>query len=111
MSLSMHINVNGFDWEVLVVDSHDPKLIVDGTSRRGACWCGHQKIALSNELTRTTALMTIGHELTHAFVWSTQSFVPESLNEEDLCNFVALWAAPISELSKRVLDFFWPTGR
>lgn len=95
-------------WEVQLSDPHSPELLVDGIACRGATWCGHQKIYLSKELTRETAKRTIVHELTHACLWSTQAQLQASYSEEYICEFMAIWATPILDTAKEVLDTLFP---
>lgn len=91
----MNITIAGQTWEVFTADAHDPELIADGRTCVGTTWCGHFKIFLSNELRGSRLLRTIRHELTHAFIYSTQCEIPETFNEEQICEFVAIYGEEI----------------
>lgn len=108
MTTQMTITINGTRWTVFKTDSHSPGLIVDGDTCRGACWCGNLTIVLSNELTRATAVRTIRHELTHAWIWTTQAVIPETWSEEDVCELIAIYAQDIAKVALDVLNTLWP---
>lgn len=97
------ITIAGQEWEVFTADAHDPELIADGRACTGTTWCGHFKIYLSNELSGSRLLRTIKHELTHATIYSTQCEVPENFNEEQICEFVAIYGDVIADLAQKIL--------
>lgn len=101
------IDIYGDRWEVDVLDSHDPALFVEGEPCRGAAWLAKQSIALSNELDKRTARRVIIHELTHAYLWSTQGLVPRNMSEEFVCNFLAAYADDILSKAYVVYDNFF----
>ena len=84
--------INGFEWEVHIIPATDPELYVDGDICRGTTWMGKHQIFLSSDLTSSTAKRVIVHELTHAYLFSTQMRVPETFTEEEVCDFIACWA-------------------
>ena len=98
----MILEINHKHWEVKKVPSNDPLLYYDGGFSRGATWCGNQIIALSDDLNLYTAPTVILHELSHAFLASTQVSVPESFSEEQVCNFVADYSKQILEMASSV---------
>lgn len=98
----MNIKIAEQIWEVFTADAHDPELIADGRACLGTTWCGHFKIYLSKELFGSRLLRTIRHELTHAFIFSTQCEVPEAFNEEQICEFVAIYGKEIIEMSDKL---------
>lgn len=91
----MRIHINHLVWEVNIASTTDPELMVDGEMCRGTTWYGKQQIFLAAELNANTALRVIIHELTHAYLYSTQMRIPESFNEEEVCDFMACWAQDI----------------
>ena len=93
------LTIAGQHWQVLTADAHDPELIADGHSCTGTTWCGHFKIFLSNELSGSRLLRTIKHELTHVFIYSTQCEIPETFNEEQICELVAIYGEEIVKIS------------
>ena len=90
------------EWKIYTADAHDPELIADGRACTGTTWCGHFKIFLSNELRGSRLLRTIRHEITHAFIYSSQCEVPETFNEEQICEFVAIYGDKIIEISDEI---------
>lgn len=98
----MRININHLLWEINVVSTTDPELMVDGEMCRGTTWFGKQQIFLAKELNANTALRVIIHELTHAYLYSTQMRIPETFTEEEVCEFVACWGADIISMANEV---------
>ena len=92
---TVELSIFGQPWQVSVLSSNSPDLLVDGSFRRGACWVGHHKIALSMDLTDRTAPEVIGHEIAHAILASTQVTQPDNYDEEALCEFAAFYASYI----------------
>lgn len=104
----MVIEIAGQQWSVLRVESHDPGLFVDGTARQGACWCGKSVIYLATELEGDHVARTVMHELTHACIYATQAAIPETWNEEDVCELFAIYARPMSILCQLVCQTLFP---
>lgn len=104
----MSIDVNGAKWSIEVVDPHDPTMYVDGVNCRGTCWHGTQQIFLSKELNHRTALRVVTHELTHAWIASTQMDVPDAFTEEMVCDFIAIYADDIITMAAKVTHDLWP---
>lgn len=104
----MLIEIAGQQWSVTKVDAHHPGLMVDGTARRGACWCGKAEIYISNEVTGDQVPRVIMHELTHAYIYSTQAVQPESWNEEDVCELIAIYAWEMSVLGRQICEELFP---
>lgn len=98
----MILGINEQTWEVVKVPAHDPLLIVDGQSCAGTTWCGHQKIALSDELSGDHAHRIIAHELGHAILYATQACKPESYSEEDLCEFLGIYSRLLCMLEEDI---------
>ena len=88
----MVIEIAGQQLQVNKVEAHHPGLMVDGTARQGACWCGKAEIYISNEITGDQVSRANMHELAHAYIYSTQAIQPESWNEEDVCEMFAIYA-------------------
>ncbi len=98
----MKKKINGLVWDISIVSGASAELLADGVTCRGTTWCGHQRICLSADLTRQTAKRVIAHELTHAFLWSTQMRIPETFTEEEVCEFVACWGYEIQTMTEEV---------
>ena len=104
----MIIEIAGQQWLVEKVESHHPGLFVDGTARRGACWCGSAEIYISNELKGDQVTRVIMHELAHAYIYSTQAVQPESWTEEDVCELFAIYAGPTCLLCTWICQELFP---
>lgn len=104
------VNINGFVWDVDIVPSESEALTIDGRQCRGATWCGQQRIVLSAMLNQRTARRTITHELSHAFLWSTQVHCQDTYGEEELCDFVACYAAQISRYANDIYTALFSDG-
>lgn len=91
----MVISIANQTWQVYAVESNHPGLFVDGTARRGACWCGDSKIYVSNELEADQIRRVLMHELTHAYIYATQAVTPEAWDEESICELYAIWGMQI----------------
>lgn len=106
----MRIHINHLLWELKVVPTTDPELRVDGELCRGATWYGKQQIFLAAELNANTALRVIIHELTHAYLWSTQMRLPDTFTEEEICEFVACWAFEILDTANSIYTKLYGPG-
>lgn len=98
----MRLHINHLLWELKIAPTTDPELRVDGIMARGTTWYAKQQIFLADELTPNTALRVIIHELTHAYLWSTQMRLPDTFTEEEVCEFVACWAFEILDTANDV---------
>ena len=83
------------EWEANLVNSHNPSLIVDGTVCTGSMWSAQRQIYVSNELDKFALKRTLTHELAHAVVYATQFVTPEQYNEEQMCDFMAIYGETI----------------
>ena len=104
----MKINLEGLTWQVELADAHSPELMVNNEPCRGTTWCGHQRIYISNELPLDCALRVIRHEVTHAYIWSTQISLPKAYDEEYICDFIAMWAPQILAASVTIYAALYP---
>lgn len=61
-----------------------------------------QEIFISNEVTDERKMLTIIHELTHAFhdVYLASQHIKEKFDEEDICCFMASYSQEILDLAK-----------
>ena len=106
----MVIKIAGQQWQVHKVEAHHPGVMVDGTARRGACWCGKAEIYISNEVTGDQVSRVIMHELAHAYIYIyyTQAIQPESWNEEDVCEMFAIYALEMCVQCMTVCQALFP---
>lgn len=91
------------DWDVFLADAHDPELIVDGVDCVGTTWCGHLRIFINKELQGARLHRTVVHEVTHAVIYSTQCEILQKYNEEQLCEFMAIYAELILKISSEII--------
>lgn len=107
----MEIKINNLIWEIKIVPASNPELVTDSYARGGTTWIMQQKIYLSSDLTKNTARLVIAHELTHAFLYSTQMQAEEEMTytEEEMCEFVSKWGEQIFELTDEVYDELYGT--
>lgn len=111
-SLNRNVKEVSFDivgqkWIIQVVDSHDPHMVADGAVCRGCTWVGQSAIYMSNELTDRTFKRVLLHELVHAYLFATQMSVPDAFNEEQLCDFFAIYSEKILDLSNKIEQGFF----
>ena len=85
------------EWNVFFADPHAPELFVDNTARMGTTWPARCEIYISNEIKGNRLKRTLAHELVHALIESSQIVKSESYTEEDLCEFMAIYAKPLHE--------------
>lgn len=107
----MVTEIAGQQWLVEKVESHHPGLFVEGTARRGACWCGSTEIYISNELKGDQAVRVVMHELAHAYIYSTQAVQPEAWGEEDVCEMFAIYALEMCEMCQVVCRSLFPEAK
>jgi hypothetical protein len=100
----MKIDIIGQEWTVELVAPHDPEMKVNGNCCAGVCWKNKYKICLSNEFMTPHAKNTIRHELTHAFIFSTQAAVPEAWDEEEMSEFIGIYGKQISDLCEVIYN-------
>lgn len=95
------------EWTIRVVDSHDPHMIADGSVCRGCTWVGQSVIYMSNELTDRTFKRVLLHEMVHAYLFATQMSVPYTFNEEQLCDFFAIYSEEILDFANMIEQEFF----
>ena len=101
----MKTTINGLEWEMTQVCAEDSRLRLSngdlciGTTREYTL-C----IAIDKDLPKDVFLQTVRHELTHAFLISTQLVdKKENFTDEEICEFVAKYGAQIEEISQRFM--------
>lgn len=99
----MTISIYDSKWTVEVVDAHAPELFVNDVYCRGATWCSQQRICISKELSERIVYRVLVHELTHAWIWTTQAIMPETYTEEQICDFVAMYARDIVKMAESII--------
>ena len=107
----MVIEIAGQQWQVHKVEAHHPGVMVEGTARRGACWCSKAEIYISKEVTGDQVPRVVMHELTHAYIYSTQAAQLEAWQEEEVCDLIAIYAWEICALCQAVCETLFPEVR
>lgn len=90
--------LNGVNWTVERVSPNNPALVDESDEsqhRLGVTWFITNEIYISNELSPERMMMTLMHELAHAYIHSTQVQELTGMDEEVLCDFVGLYADKI----------------
>lgn len=83
-------------WSIEKVPSHDSNLYINNNVCCGSAWPAKLAIYISDELSPERAWRTILHELCHAYIAATQAAVPENWSEEDLCEFMSIYALELT---------------
>ena len=100
-------NIVDQKWIIRVVNPHDPHMVADGAVCRGCTWVDQSAIYMSNELTERTFKHVLLHELAHAYLFATQMSVPDAFNEEQLCEFFAIYSEEILDLANKIEQEFF----
>ena len=95
----MILKINEVEWELFLVDPNHSGLYVNSTPRVGTTWFAKAQIYIADNLAPSKMLQTIRHEITHAFIDSTQIREPEPYTEEDVCEFVAKYGHATLQLA------------
>ncbi len=110
--VNMKKKINNLVWDIEVKSATDIVFSDNGFLIRGCTYCGKQQIFLSDGLNEYTARRVIVHELTHAFLWSTQARMPEEYNEEELCEFMSCWGYQIIDMANEIVSkLYYPSNR
>ena len=84
-------------WGIEIVPPNSPGLLVGEENLNGATWFTLQKIYISSDVPKCSVKQVIIHELTHAFLYSTQMRIPDKMTEEEVCDFFGRWGCAITE--------------
>lgn len=99
----MIINLCGSKWEVLQIEGNNSLLLCGEKRCKGTTHYYDHKIYVDKDLIPEEKRRTLIHELSHAVLYSTQLSVDESFSEEQLCEFMGLYADKIADVSNVVL--------
>ena len=99
----MQVKINNLTWTIHEVDTRNAELVVNGAQCFGVCKHYTQEIIIDESLKDDAKLQVLKHELTHAFVRCHLLDYKESYTEEDLCEFVALYAEQINNIAKEYM--------
>lgn len=98
------ITINGFKWNVHLVDSTYPKLVgEDGVQNAyGITFFREGEIYIDADLSDGLMKKTVLHELTHALAFSYGESI-DLENEERICDFIGAHFDELKTLRKAVL--------
>ena len=95
--------VNGIDYEVILVEAGHEKLKIKRIERCGTTWFHTGKIYILNTLPYGVMRQVLMHELTHAYMMAYGFLPHDKFDDEELCDFMAAYADPISKDADAVL--------
>lgn len=100
-----YYEINELLWQILEVDPDD-KLLLDekGRSCYGICQNGSLKIYVDNSLPLDFKRQVIIHELGHAFIDSYMLSKKEKYSEEEVVEFVAIYAKRILDITNNYME-------
>ncbi|MBQ8830837.1 MAG: hypothetical protein IJ017_04515 [Oscillospiraceae bacterium] len=98
------IKINDVAWSVKRVDPNHAGLYVNGVACVGTTWPAKAEIYIADNQAPSKMLLTIRHELAHAFLNCTQIRAPESFSEEEICEFVALHGGQVMRLAEVIVE-------
>lgn len=95
----MNFVINGMKWNIIEKPTRSPELLCDGRECYGTCWRSRQEIYLDESIPEDRKLKTLQHELAHAFMDAYVPMPKDEYTEEDMCEFVGLYAKEISDIA------------
>lgn len=89
------IRVNGYPWDI--VFTNDKKNLIDRNEHicKGLVSYKEKTIYIDESVPREDIRHILKHELTHIYIYRTQSWLKETFTEEDICEFVAMYGSKI----------------
>ncbi len=98
------VTINGFDWTVFFVDKTHPELVDDDGEQNayGIALLREGEIYIDGSLPKGLMRRTITHELVHAIAF-TYSVDLDKVDEEEICDFIAIHFAEIKACRKAIL--------
>ena len=94
------MKINNLTYDIVEVDEFEQdKNLIGLTDYK------NQKIFLLKSLSNEQKLLTLKHELTHAFLWA-YGFGPivHKLSNETVCDFVAIYSKEINNLAEKYME-------
>lgn len=105
------VKINGITWKVFGTSADDEAFNAEeGEEVMGITWFTKGEIYLVTENISSELLYrTIKHELTHAFLFS-YGINKETLTEEEVCNFVEVYAEDIIKKANSIFKRLTKNG-
>ena len=104
MAMTKGIPVKIFqnNWTVILTTS--PKdLVVNNQKCKGSILYKDSVIFLDSNTSEKDRKRILRHELSHAWLYETQISLRDNYNEEDLCEFMAIYGSLIEEMANDIL--------
>ena len=96
----MDVKINSLNFKIIEVDEIDKT--DDGRYIIGYTNYVKQEILLMKSLSKEQKVVTLRHELTHAFLWAYGlSAMGEELPLEVVCDFVGIYSGEIVEITNK----------
>lgn len=100
----MEVKINGTTWNIKEVDTRSQELNINGNQCYGTCKYHTQEICLDSSLKKSKKYQTLKHELAHAFISCHLLEQKKSYSEEEMCEYVALYADNIVEIASHYME-------
>ena len=99
-------NINGYQWEVYMVNPHHPMLMrQDGSYSIGACDSKTQAIYLNDKVDKNFLKKVLCHEIVHASIFSYKIELSVE-DEEFIADLIAKHGEEIIRLTNRLFNKF-----
>lgn len=95
----MKFKINDIEWEIIELDQLDTRLESKGNYCGGICAFDLKEIYLSKNLQLSYKRKVLIHELSHAHLLDCLIKSTNKYDEEELCEFVAIYSQRILEIA------------
>lgn len=99
----INIKVNNYNWCIELTDNIENLTNKEGNICKGTTSYKNKTIYLDYKISEETAKHVLIHELTHVYIYETQLELKSYYNEEDLCEFVAMYGERVIKKAKSIL--------
>lgn len=99
----MKVAIFGIDYSVEFVKDKK-ELLLNQRFCRGLTKYSEKRILLDNDLKGKDLERVIKHELSHIYLYETQISLKDTFTEEELCDFVAIYADHIMEAFIKIIS-------
>lgn len=100
----MEVKINRLLWKIEEIESVDSRLYVNEKYCFGVCEYAIRTIYLDKNMEERYKRKVLRHELCHALLASYMLRSKDEYTEEELCEFVALYADEIKEIEFRYFN-------
>lgn len=94
--------INDFTWNVIFTED-ESLLLVKNKVCKGSILYKTRTIYVDKRISIDSIRRVLGHELAHAFMYDTQITCIPPYDEEDICEFVALYNQQIYKIIEKIL--------